>query len=100
MYKLNHEFKDELVLDATIARKSAHPNNLQKQNVSSAILVFSDQVASALKVNYIEEATGTCEFLEFIDNIMMKPFATVSCRKGFIKRDPFCSPFLMLLTKD
>ena len=75
------------------SREAAHPHNIEKQKVVLALLVFSDQVTASLKVNSGEQAKGTHEFLSFINNHIIKPFATASCNKSFRKREPFCSAF-------
>ena len=64
-----------------------------KKKASLALLVFSDQVTAALKVNYGEHANGTYEFLSFINIHIKKSFTTVSFNKSIRKRDPFCSAF-------
>ena len=62
MRKSHNKFKEELVVDVKITRQAAHPHNLEKQKVAPALLVFSDQVTAALKVNFGDQAKGTYEF--------------------------------------
>jgi len=91
--KLYHKYKDELIQDVKISRKSAYPTNLEKQKVESALMIFSDYITSAIKLKFREEAKGTYSFLLFINNHIMKLFVTVSCKKSFRKRDNVCILF-------
>ena len=98
--KLHHAFKDELVVVLKIWRKDAHLNNLEKKNLFPALLVFSDQVTSALKENYGEGCKGRDGFLKWINYCIIKPFTTVSYSKSFRKEIIFVHHFLILLTKN
>ena len=72
----------------------AYPDNLSKQKVSPALALFSNEMTTALKNEYGDEAKGTWAFLKMFNDYIIQPLLTVSTSKGLKVREAavFISP--------
>ena len=81
----------KLVSSVRINQNVVYPTNLDKQKVAPALALFSPEITSALKLEFGEQAKGTCLFLEFMNSYVIQPLLITNSHK--VKKCKYASPF-------